>query len=151
MNAINAANIELLIFTILLLLLLFVFNLRYWKPRIINPLSLIYIIAVASCICEILAYCADGQPEYAWRNYLFTILYMSFLVLMSISWLVYCNLRFPKKIMVKPLHYYLRAIPMLIEIVALASAPVTGLIFHVDERGFYHRTSTFFIQLMPNM
>ena len=39
--------------------------------------------------------------------------------------------------------------PAIVEILCLISSPWTGLIISVDEAGAYHRSATFFIQLIP--
>ena len=57
-----AANLELLVMNLLLIGTLFFFNLRHWKPKIINPLSGIYLLTAAGCVFEMFAFIADGRP-----------------------------------------------------------------------------------------
>lgn len=92
------ANLELLFMNSIIVAMLFGFNLRYWKSRLINPLSMIYIMVFLGSFLEIGAFLADGKPNLIWLNYFFNITYLSTIGIMAACMLGYCNEVFPKKI-----------------------------------------------------
>lgn len=143
------ANIELLLMNLLLTVLLFAFNIRHWKPKILNPLSMIYILVMVGCIFEMSAFYADGHPELIWLNYLSNIIYMSSIGLISASMVEYSSDQFPKPIWKNHTQHLLILLPILFELIVLISAPKTGLVFYVAPDGSYHRSSTFFLQMIP--
>ena len=66
--------IESLLLCFAILVVLFIANLRYWRPLVINRLSLIYIFVGLT----ILSYAAwvfiDGHPRFAWLNKIGTVI-----------------------------------------------------------------------------
>lgn len=132
-----------------LLAFLFFFNLRYWRRDLLNPLSCMYILSMAACAVEALAFYVDGKPALIWLNYISNILYLGAVGAIAFFMLHYCNKQFPKPIWELSITRRLLSIPFLIEIVLLLSSPWTGLIFNVDADGFYRRNSTFYLQLIP--
>ena len=77
----NLIYLESLLLCLVILIVLFVANVRYWRPLIFNRLSLIYIFVAFT----ILSYAAwvfiDGHPSYAWLNKLLTVSSTSFMTL----------------------------------------------------------------------
>ena len=138
-----------LLFCAFLLAVLFSFNIRYWKPDLINYLSGIYICAFTGCFLEIGAFWIDGLPEYAYLNELFNMLYLGSIGIMSVCYFFYAFSQFPyTKLKEKRLHAAV-LIPFIAEMLILLSAPFTKLIFYIDDAGYYHRASTFAIQFIP--
>lgn len=144
-----AVNAEMLILCLLFLCALFGFNLRYWHSQLINPLSVIYAVAILGCVLEIGAFYAEGKPSLIWLNYLTNILYMSCIGILGAAMLYYCNEQFPKPIWHNKKQRHTSMIPVMLELLVLASTPLTGLVFTVDAAGYYHRSGTFFLQLIP--
>lgn len=143
------ANLELLFMNILLVSTLFFFNLRYWKPKLLNPLSAIYTLVIIGSILEMVAFYADGKPELIHLNEWSNILYLSSIGIMSSCMLAYGSAQFPKPIWKSKIQHTIWMLPVLVEILLLVTSPKTKLIFYVAEDGFYHRASTFFLQLIP--
>lgn len=143
------ANIELLFMSALLVALLFIFNMRYWKSQLINPLSLVHLMVFFGCFFEMGAFWADGKPELTWLNYASNILYLGSIGLMSMFTLEYANNHLPLPFWKIGQRRYIFLLPLVFELFVLISAPKTHLIFYVDELGYYHRAVTFFIQLIP--
>lgn len=143
------ANVELLLMCVLFVGMMFCFNLRYWRPRVLNPLSCIYLLTVIGCFLEMGAFFVDGKPELIWLNYLFNILYLGSIGLIGACLMAYCSEQFPQPVWKNRLSHFLWMLPALAELVMLVSAPKTGLIFYIDAQGFYHRGDTFFLQFIP--
>ncbi|MDO4960924.1 MAG: EAL domain-containing protein [Eubacteriales bacterium] len=143
------ANTEVLLLCALFLAVLFFFNIRYWKPDIINPLSGIYICTFLGCFMEIGAYWTDGIPDLTAYNYIFNIIYLSLICITSMCFFEYSNSQFPTPIWESRLQHILFYIPGVAEIIMLILAPYTKLIFYIDEAGYYVRANTFFLQLVP--
>lgn len=72
---------ESLMLCLVLLLVLFIANLRYWRPVIINRLSLIYIFVALTIISYAGWSFVDGKVAYTWANKLLTICSSFFMVL----------------------------------------------------------------------
>ncbi|MCQ2448767.1 MAG: GGDEF domain-containing protein [Clostridia bacterium] len=105
--------------------------------------------AFADCLLESVAYLVRGDNRHLWINYASNMVYLGFLGGIGYCTLLYCKRRFAKHLLDTPLKFILASVPFFLEIIALCSAPMTHLIFYIDEAGFYHRTSTFFIQFIP--
>ena len=142
-------NIELLLLCVIFVCILFCFNLRYWRPNIINPLSVIYLMTIAGCFFEIAAFYANGKSDLIWLNYLSNILYLSSIGISGACMLCYCHGLFPAPIWKSKKQHILMMLPVIIELLLLFSAPKTGLIFYVDDAGTYFRGKTFFLQMIP--
>lgn len=143
------ANIEVLLMCMLMVAFLFHFNRRYWKPKLINPLSLIYLDVIFGCLFEMGAFWVNGKPELIWANYLMNICYLGTIGMMGLCFMFYCNERFPKPLFRNRAQLMLAIVPITVEYLFLISAPWTGIIFYVTDQGVYIRSSTFFIQLIP--
>lgn len=142
-------NVEMLLLCVLFLCALVGFNLRYWRSRPVNPLSVIYAVAILGCFLEMAAFYAEGRPDLIWLNYLSNVLYMSCIGILAAAMVFYCNEEFPAPIWKTAAQRNLLMIPVVLELVLLAGTPFTGLVFTVNAAGYYHRSATFFLQMIP--
>lgn len=143
------ANMELLLMVAILVFLLICFNMRYWKPKYINPLANIHYLVFVGCFLEMGAFWADGKPNLIWLNNISNILYLGSIGLIGACMAEYCSQQFPQPIWKNERQHLLLLLPIVFELICLATAPVTKLIFYVTPDGYYHRADTFFLQLIP--
>lgn len=143
------ANIEILLMVAFLDAFLICFNMRYWKPKYINPLANIHYLVLVGCFLEMAAFWSDGKPNFIWLNNISNILYLGSIGLIGACMVEYCSQQFPQPIWKSDCQHLLVLLPVAVELVCLSTAPVTKLIFYVSADGYYHRAETFFLQLIP--
>ena len=77
----NFAYFESLMLCLVILIVLFIANLRYWRPLIINRLSLIYIFVALTIISYGGWVFVDGKESFVWANKLLTVTSTTFMTL----------------------------------------------------------------------
>ena len=141
-------NVESLAICAVLLTVLFAYQVKYWKPVLINSHSLIYIITFFMCLLNIGNYLADGMPEFRILNLFVNVLYLSLTIVLSLCMMEYCSHLFPKPFWKNNVQHFLCLLPGLIEIVLVFLSLGTGWVFTVSADGYYVRGKLFFLQFI---
>ena len=146
----NLIYLESLILCLIILVVLFIANLRYWRPLIINRLSLIYVFVAAT----ILSYAAwvflDGHPSYAWLNKILTVTSSAFMTLSCMFYYYFVlksvGINFQNGKFWYISSFFAIAGSLILYIVSIW----TGTAFYIDSEGHYQRGSLFFGDLIAS-
>ena len=146
----NLIYLESLILCLIILVVLFIANLRYWRPLIINRLSLIYIFVAAT----ILSYAAwvflDGHPSYAWLNKILTVTSSAFMTL-SCMFYYYLVLKSVGINFQNGKFWYISSFFAIAGSLILYIISIwTGTAFYIDSEGHYQRGVLFFGDLIAS-
>ena len=146
----NLIYLESLLLCLVILIVLFVANIRYWRPLIFNRLSLIYVFVA----CTILSYAAwvfiDGHPSYAWLNKLLTVSSTSFMTL-SCMFYYYFVLKSVGINFKNGKFWYISSFFAIAGSVTLYIISIwTGTAFTIDAHGHYQRGVLFFGDLIAS-
>ena len=142
--------VESLLLCLAILAVLFVANLKFWRPIIINRLSLVYIFLAIAIVFYIGKSFSNGNVQFAWVNKLCTIVGS---ILMTLSCMFYY-------------YYVLKQVGLLFKnakiwyissfLAILGSATVyivsawTGTAFYIDEAGFNQKGPVFYGDLIAS-
>ena len=133
---------------LLFLGLLFLLNLKHWRPRYINSLSCIYLLTAFSSVLDVAWVLLDGTNQFRALYHLVNIVYLSVFEFIGFIWLDYCSQVFPFRLWRNKKQRFLYALPALVITALIATSPFTKLIYGIDEAGNYYRSRFFFIQPM---
>ena len=135
--------IESQVLCIVFLVVLFIFNFKYWKPKVWNTLSMLYLVTIALAFWDIIWILVDGRPRLIWLGHLADILHIGCIGVMGYLWFVYATegdeFHMPKS----QLAYRLYAIPLVIVTLLVVTSPITGWVYYIDANGYYHRGPLF--------
>ena len=142
--------LESLLLCFAVLAVLFVANLRYWKPLVLNRLSFIYIFVGIA----ILAYAGwiilEGHPRFAWANKIATITSNTFVNLACMFYYYYV-LKNVGITMKNGKFWYISSFFVITGAFVLNIVSYwTGLAFIVNEQGHYERGPLFFVDLITS-
>lgn len=140
------AHIELYVICSILLLILFGANVKYWRPRYINQLSLIYIFTLINCVLGIGAYLVDGHVEYIVLNYALNAVYFADIIVISLLWFRYCFKMLAPELWKKTAFRVITLIPAIAQIAIALLSVKTKMIFGVDSDALYYRGDYFLLQ-----
>ena len=142
--------IESLILCLAILVVLFVANLRYWRPLVINRLSMVYIMLAATIVLNIGWSFVNGKPSLAWLNKLLTIA-SSITMTMTCFFYYYYSL---KRVGLEFKNAKFWYISSFFAIGGSATLFIfsywTGTAFYIDEAGFYQNGPLFFGDLIAS-
>lgn len=146
----NLIYLEALLLCLVILIVLFIANIRYWRPLIINRLSLIYIFVALT----ILSYAAwvfiDGHPSYAWLNKIATVASTSFMTLSCVFYYYYV-LKHVGVNFQNGKFWYISSFFAVAGSVTLYIISIwTGTAFYIDSDGHYQRGILFFGDLIAS-
>jgi len=142
--------LESLLLCLVVLVVLFVANLRYWRPLIINRLSLIYIFVALTILSYAAWAIVDGHPRFAWANKLGTIASNTFMTL-SCMFYYYYVLKNVGITMKNGKFWYISSFfaiggAFILNVVSYW----TGTAFYIDKSGHYQRGALFFGDLIAS-
>lgn len=146
----NLVYFESLMLCLFVLIVLFVANLRYWKPRIINRLSLIYFFVACTILCYAGWSIVDGHPSYAWANKLATIASTTFMTLSCMFYYYYVlqNVGITLK---NGKFWYISSFAAIGgSFILYLISYWTGTAFYIDKSGHYQRGILFFGDLVAS-
>lgn len=146
----QAIYIESLVLCLVILGILFVANLRYWRPVIINRLSLVYIFLAAAIIFYVGWSFCEGKPEFAWINKI-CIVAGSLLMTLSCMFYYYYVLRHVGFNFKNAKFWYISSFFAIGGSAILFIISIwTGTAFYIDEAGYYQNGPFFFGDLIAS-
>lgn len=131
---------------IIMLLILFCYNIRKWKPKIINPLSLVYIFTMITAFIDIVWRIIDGKPQFRYLNLAINGIYLCMFILLPFCWLEHCDLNMPFRLWKKKSLKFITQLPSIIVIVLIIISFKTGWVYYVDKNGVYSRGNLYLAQ-----
>lgn len=141
---------ESLVLCLAILVVLFVANLRYWRPLIINRLSMVYIMLAATIVLNLGWSFVNGKPSLAWLNKLLTIA-SSITMTMSCFFYYYYSLKRVGLGFKNAKFWYISSF---FAIGASATLFIvsfwTGTAFYIDEAGLYQHGPLFYGDLIAS-
>lgn len=142
--------VESLLLCLAILGVLFVANLKFWRPIIINRLSLVYIFLAAAIIFYIGRSFVDGKVQFAWIN---KICIVSGSILMTLS----CMFYYYYVLRQVGLHFNNAKIWYISSFFAIVGSATlfivsiwTGTAFFIDEAGFYQNGPVYYGDLIAS-
>ena len=146
----NFFYLESLLLCLLILIVLFVANLRYWRPLIFNRLSLIYIFVALTMLSYAGWVFVDGHPSVAWANKLMTVCSTTFMTLTCMFYYYYV-LKQVGITMKNGRFWYISSFFAIAGSFILYVISIwTGTAFYIDEAGHYQRGALFFGDLIAS-
>ena len=146
----NFFYLESLLLCLLVLGVLFVANLRYWRPLIFNRLSLIYIFVALTMLSYAGWVFVDGHPSVAWANKLMTVCSTTFMTLTCMFYYYYV-LKQVGITMKNGKFWYISSFFAIAGSFVLYIISIwTGTAFYIDEAGHYQRGVLFFGDLIAS-
>ena len=142
--------LESLLLCLVILAVLFIANLRYWRPIVINRLSLVYITVALNILVNIAWAFVDGIPELITLNKILTIC-SSLLMTMVCMFYYYHVLQRVGINFTNGKFWYISSVFAILgaAILYIISA-WTGTAFYIDEQGNHHRGVLFFGDLIAS-
>ncbi len=142
--------IESLVLYLAILVVLFVANLRYWRPLVINRLSMVYIMVAATIVLNIGWSFVNGKPSLAWLNKLLTIA-SSITMTMSCFFYYYYSLKRVGLEFKNAKFWYISSFFAIGGSATLFIVSFwTGTAFYIDEAGLYQRGPLFYGDLIAS-
>ena len=146
----NIFYLESLLLCLVILVVLFIANLRYWRPLIINRLSLIYFFVALTIISYAGWAIVDGHPSYSWANKILTISSATFMTLTCMFYYYYV-LKQVGITFKNGKFWYISSFFAIVGSFALNIVSLwTGITFAIDGNGQYQRGLLFFIDLVAS-
>ena len=146
----NIFYLESLLLCLVILVVLFMANLRYWRPLIINRLSLIYFFVALTIISYAGWAIVDGHPSYSWANKILTISSATFMTLTCMFYYYYV-LKQVGITFKNGKFWYISSFFAIVGSFALNIVSLwTGITFTIDGNGQYQRGLLFFIDLVAS-
>ena len=130
---------------------LFVFNLKYWKPKVWNALSALYLVTILQAFWDIVWALVDGRPKLIWLGHIADIVHIGCIGFAGFLWFCYCTRGDAFRIRKDRKAYFLYMIPLLIVTVLILSSPFTGWAYYIDEFGVYHRGPLFYLHCIVGL
>lgn len=129
-------------------IILFVYNLKNWRPQFVNYLSTCYFLTILSLFTEIIWVFIDGRAQFWLLNHLLTILEHLCFSFTGYCWLRYtlknCHYSFPQT---HPVWTRILCLtPVIIIAVMMLFSFYTGWIYTVDQHFHYQRGPLFFLR-----
>ena len=119
--------IESLILCILLLLTLFILNIKYGKPAKFRFLAIIYLLTILSAILDIVWVLIDGNPFFVYFAYVLHDVYLLSFTFISLLWFCYCEKFYPFKLFKRRLYKFLFFLPAFIIMFITITSPLTKI------------------------
>ena len=142
--------IESLLLCFAILVVLFIANLRYWRPLVINRLSLIYIFVGLT----ILSYAAwvfiDGHPRFAWLNKIGTVISTTSMTLTCMFYYYYVLKQVGITMKNGKFWYISSFFAICGSFILYVISCWTGTAFYIDKAGHYQRGILFFADLIAS-
>ena len=146
----NYIYFESLMLCLIILIVLFVANLRYWRPLIINRLSLIYVFVALTILSYAAWVFVDSKPEFNWANKILTVLSTTFMTL-SCMFYYYFVLKSVGITFKNGKFWYISSFFAIAGSVTLNVISIwTGTAFYIDDGGHYQRGLLFFGDLIAS-
>ena len=133
---------------IIFLSTLFVLNLKHWRPRVLNSLSLIYILTILSSLLDIAWSLVDGKQDLVILNHIINIVHLSCFGFIGFFWMDYCSTLYPFQLWKSKWHRFTGMLPAITTTILLAISSRTGWIYGIDQNGAYYRGPCYFIQML---
>lgn len=127
---------------------LFVLNLKHWRPRVLNSLSLIYILTILSSLLDIAWSLVDGKQDLVILNHIINIVHLSCFGFIGFFWMDYCSTLYPFQLWKSKWHRFTGMLPAITTTILLAISSRTGWIYGIDQNGAYYRGPYYFIQML---
>lgn len=142
--------VESLLLCFIILLILFIANLRYWRPVIINRLSMVYILVAVTIVLYLGWSFVNGNPALARLNKVLTIT-SSITMTMACFFYYYYVLRHVGLEFHNAKFWYISSIFAIAGSATLYIISYwTGTAFYVDETGFYQKGVLYFGDLIAS-
>ena len=146
----NFFYLESLLLCLLVLAVLFVVNIRYWRPLIINRLSLIYIFVALTILSYAAWVFVDGHPSVAWINKITTLFATTFMTLTCMFYYYFVlgqiGITFKNGKFWYISSFFAIGLSFVLNFVSIW----TGTSFYIDESGRYQRGLLFFVDLIAS-
>lgn len=133
---------------IIFLSTLFVLNLKHWRPRVLNSLSLIYILTILSSLLDIAWSLVDGKQDLVILNHIINIVHLSCFGFIGFFWMDHCSTLYPFQLWKSKWHRLIGMLPAITTTILLAISSRTGWIYGIDRNGAYYRGPYYFIQML---
>lgn len=133
---------------IIFLSTLFMLNLKHWRPRVLNSLSLIYILTILSSLLDIAWSLVDGKPDLVILNHIINIVHLSCFGFIGFFWMDHCSTLYPFQLWKSRWHRFIGMLPAITTTILLAISSRTGWIYGIDRDGTYYRGPYYFIQML---
>lgn len=140
--------VESLLLCLFILAVLFIANLRFWRPVVINRLSLVYIFLAITAIIYIGWSFVDGKPSLGWLNKIL-IVGGSISITLSCMFYYYYVLRHVGYFFKNAKFWYISSF------LAIAGSSIlyivsiwTGTAFYINEAGFYQKGILYYVDLI---
>ena len=142
--------VESLLLCLAILTVLFIANVRYWRPLIINRLSLVYIFIAVTILLYLAWSFVDGNKELAWLNKLLTVA-SSITMTMSCFFYYYYVLKHVGLTFKNAKFWYISSFFAIAGSATLFIISIwTGTAFYIDEAGKYQKGVLFFGDLIAS-
>jgi len=129
-----------------MLLLLFIYNIKKWKPKIINAMAMVYVCTITSAILDIIWQNIEGKSDLRNASIVINCFYFILMTLSAYFTFEACLDRLPIGNWKK---WYIR-LPLIIPIAAVAIISIisiqTGWLFYVSKEGVYTRGKIYILQ-----
>ena len=136
--------VESLLLCLAILAVLFIANLRFWRPIIINRLSLVYIFLAVTIVLNISWSFVDGNPSLALINKLLTVI-SSITLTMASMFYYYYVLRHVGFFFKNAKFWYISSFFAIAGSATLFVISIwTGTAFYIDANGYYQKGLAFF-------
>ena len=136
--------VESLLLCLVILVVLFVANIRYWRPLIINRLSMVYIFIAATIVLNLGWRFVDGNASLTWLNKLLTVA-SSITMTLSCFFYYYYSLRKVGLEFKNAKFWYISSFFAIGGSATLYIVSIwTGTAFYIDEAGYYQHGLLFF-------
>ena len=146
----NFFYLESLLLCLLVLAVLFAANIRYWRPLIINRLSLIYIFVALTILSYAAWVFVDGHPSVAWINKITTLFATTFMTLTCMFYYYYILKQVGVTFQNGKFWYITSFFAIGASFILNFVSIWTGTAFYIDESGHYQRGVLFFGDLIAS-
>ena len=142
--------LESLLLCLVILAILFVANIKFWRPVIVNRLSLVYIFLAAAIIFYIGCSFVEGKPQFAWINKI-CVVAGSILMTLTCMFYYYYVLRHVGYTFKNAKFWYISSFFAIGGSATLFIISIwTGTAFYIDEAGFYQNGPFFYGDLIAS-
>lgn len=135
---------ECLGFCIILLAVLFALNMRQWKSRPVNTLSVMYMLIILEAISDLIWYFINGNAQYVEVNKVMQVIYLIVFPYVGLLWLLHTtNVHRNKTKGAKAMMIIYFGLCFVSNALVIASY-WTGWVFYFDEAAVYNRGVMFY-------
>ena len=142
--------LESLILCLTILIVLFIANVRYWRPIIINRLSLVYITVAINILVNIAWVFIDGNPQLAVLNKVLTICSSSLMTLICMFYYYHVLHRVGIHFQNGKFWYISSFFAIASSVILYVVSAWTGTAFYIDDAGYHQRGVLFFGDLIAS-